>query len=442
MAAAADLAIVRTPAEEAIIARYPAFKARQAHWSAPLIERLRDQGFATLKSGGLPNRRVEEWKYTDLRAFMRELPEPFSEYTKELVEAAGARPPVLDSGDAPRILFVNGRSFATLKEDGFSYRALGDGDPLPPETERALARARAYQANPAVALNAAFMQDWIVLRVPAGTALARPLHLDFRDAGSSAFAACPRVLVIVEEGASATVVESHDGPDGVAYLTNALIEFDIADGASADHVRLNASGRQALALSTLGVRLGREANFSTVAMSTGAAVTRQQVFLDFDGEDSKAFIGGATLLRGDQHCDSTLVITHAAPGCFSRELFKTVLDDEARGVFQGKIVVRPHAQKTDGKMASHAVLLSAAAEMDNKPELEIWADDVVCGHGATCGELDENLLFYLRARGIPASEAEALLLQSFVGEPLEQVKREGLRESMTGVVTRWLESRA
>src|SRR5213079_2017900 len=167
-------------------------------------------------------------------------------------------------------------------------------------------------------------------------------------------------------------------------------------------------------------------------------VVRNQLFLRFSGEGTVANIRGATLLKNRQHADTTLVVDHAAAGCQAREVFKSVLDDESRGIFQGKIIVQPGAQQTDAKMASHALLLSDAAEADNKPELEIFADDVQCGHGATAGDLDEDLLFYLKARGIPAKDAEALLIQAFVGEAVEHA---GLRDALMEHVVAWLKTR-
>ena len=168
---------------------------------------------------------------------------------------------------------------------------------------------------------------------------------------------------------------------------------------------------------------------------------RGQAFVRFDGEGTIAGIRGASLLKGRQHADTTLVADHAAADCTSREVFKSVLDEEARNVFQGKITVRPHAQKTDAKMSTHALLLSDKAEADNKPELEIFADDVQCGHGATSGALDEDLLFYLKARGIPPKEAEALLIQAFVGEAVEGIEHAGLRDALIDHVVAWVATR-
>ena len=170
-------------------------------------------------------------------------------------------------------------------------------------------------------------------------------------------------------------------------------------------------------------------------------MVRNQLFVRFDGVGILANIRGASLLNGSQHADTTLVADHAAVGCQSRQVFKAVLDGKSRSVFQGKIIVRPAAQKTDARMATHALLLSEAAEADNKPELEIFADDVQCGHGATAGDLDEDLLFYLRARGIPMKEAEALLIRAFVGDAIEGIEHAGLREALMDEVAGWLNLR-
>ncbi len=197
-----------------------------------------------------------------------------------------------------------------------------------------------------------------------------------------------------------------------------------------------------MALSTLAVKLGAESSFNSINVVTGSAVSRHQVFALFSGENSTAQINGATMIKGRQHSDSTLIVEHGAPHCESRELFKTVIDDDATGVFQGKIIVPPHAQKTDGRMMSAALLLSEGGAMNNKPELEIFADDVQCGHGATCGQLDEDLLFYLMARGLPKVEAESLLIQAFLGEAVEFVENESLRDALIAYVEGWLAARA
>jgi Fe-S cluster assembly protein SufD len=203
-------------------------------------------------------------------------------------------------------------------------------------------------------------------------------------------------------------------------------------------------------LAVLAIALFAVAAQAQVAVSgrvvdeTGAGIAGARVtarFLKFDGEGTVANIGGATLLKGRQHADTTLVANHVARGCQSREVFKSVLDDEAHGVFQGRIVVRPGAQQTDAKMMTRALLLSEQAEADSKPELEIFADDVQCGHGATAGAMDDELKFYLMARGIPAAEAEALLIQAFLGEAIESIEHAGMRETLNERVATWLRGR-
>jgi Fe-S cluster assembly protein SufD len=191
----------------------------------------------------------------------------------------------------------------------------------------------------------------------------------------------------------------------------------------------------------LAAGIGAHARFNTFSFIAGGAVVRNQLFLRFDGEGTVAGIRGAALLRDKQHADTTLVVDHVARDCQSREMFKSVLDDEAHGVFQGRIIVRRHAQKTDAKMMTQGLLLSERAESDNKPELEIFADDVQCGHGATAGAIDEELKFYLMARGIPPAEAEAMLIQAFLGEAIEGIEHAGLREALIENVAAWLVAR-
>jgi Fe-S cluster assembly protein SufD len=300
----------------------------------------------------------------------------------------------------------------------------------------------AARENAAYALNTAFMNEGTVIRVSAGTTLERPIHLRFVNQGTAPFSTAVRVLLVVEAGGAVTLLETHEGPNRLGYQPNTAIEIVAQDRAAVRHVRLNADGHEALALSTLAAKLGAHVSFDAVNVAVGAGAARHQVFLTFAGEHANARVNGATMLKGKQHGDTTLLVDHAVPHCDSKELFKTVIDDSATGVFQGKIIVRPHAQKTDGRMMSAALLLSDGGTMNNKPELEIFADDVQCAHGATCGALDENLLFYLMARGLPRNEAESLMVQAFLGEAIEPIEHEGVREALVAVVEGWLAARA
>ena len=194
-------------------------------------------------------------------------------------------------------------------------------------------------------------------------------------------------------------------------------------------------------MSSLLASIGARARINTFAFTADAQLVRNQKFIRLAGEGTKAGIRGVSLLRGKEHVDTTLLIEHAARACESREQFKSVLDGESHGVFQGKIVVQPHAQKTDAKMLTRALLLSDMAEADNKPELEIFADDVVCGHGATAGALDPGLKFYLMSRGIPEKESEALLIEAFIDETIEEIAHEGIRDALKFAALKWLGTR-
>ncbi|MDB5557643.1 MAG: FeS assembly protein SufD [Enterovirga sp.] len=437
----ADITVMKTPAETGIAQLFDRLKG-----SLPGDISVRESAMAGFAERGLPHRRVEEFKYTDLRALMREAAPLADKPSPADLAVAFNHAKAFTGLSAARLTIVNGYVATELSEAAAfpvgvevmpMNQALAGGHGL----LRAVGAVAIARDNPVYQLNTAFMTDGAVIRVPAGAAIEQPLHLRFVNSGQQAFATASRVLVVVEEGASVTLLESHEGPDGLAYQPNDVIEFVVGDRAQVRHVRLNAEGREAVALSTLTAKLGAEVSFNSMNVVTGAHVSRHQVFLTFAGEHSQARVDGACLLNGRQHADATLLVDHAVPHCTSRELYKTVVDDEATGVFQGKIVVRPHAQKTDGAMKSDTLLLSDGASMNNKPELEIFADDVVCGHGATCGALNEDLLFYLRSRGLPEAEAETLLLQAFLGQAIETVENEAARDALIEVVEGWLRAR-
>jgi Fe-S cluster assembly protein SufD len=440
----AEVRPIKTAAETALAASFAA--VRRALPGAAAVAALREDAFRRFETEGLPHRRVEEWKYTDLRALMREA-RPLAGAPDAAAKArAGDALALLAAIDARRIVFVDGAFVPELSdldglEPGLSIRStarvLAAGDP----------QLAAHLGNVvpsddvAVALNTAFMGDGAVIHVAPGATLARPLHLAFVNAGSEGAAVFVRSLAVIEKGARAMLVESHLGSTAGEDQVNAVLELEVGDGAHVDHVKITGEGAGALHVSTLMAAVGAHARFNEFLFTTGGGVVRNQVFVRFAGEGTVAGIRGASLLKGRQHADTTLVADHAVADCTSREVFKSVLDEEGRNVFQGKIIVRPRAQKTDAKMASHALLLSDTAEADNKPELEIFADDVQCGHGATAGALDDTLLFYLRARGIPAKEAEALLIQAFVGEAVEGIEHAGLREALMENVAAWLAAR-
>jgi Fe-S cluster assembly protein SufD len=437
----ADVTLIKNPAEQQLAAEWAVAKAK-----LPGAAPLRAAAFERFATAGLPHRRVEEWKYTDLRALMRDakpLAAPPDAAAKARAKDAGAIPSDIE---ARRLVFVDGAFAPELSdvaglEPGLTIRsmahALASGDAL---VSARLGKVMPTE-DPAVALNTAFMGDGAVIRVAAGAAIERPIHLIFAATGDTPAALFTRSLVVVEKGARVMLVESHEGTERRDYQVNTALELAVADTAHVDHIKITREGDKALHISSLMADVGAHARFNTFLFTTGGAVTRNQLFLRFGGEETIASVRGASLLKGKQHVDTTMMIDHAAVGCRSREVFKSVLGDQSRGIFQGKITVQPGAQKTDARMGSHALMLSEDAEADNKPELEIYADDVQCGHGATVGDLDEDLLFYLRARGIPQAEAEALLIQAFVGDAIEGIEHAGLREALSEAVGVWLKAR-
>jgi Fe-S cluster assembly protein SufD len=313
---------------------------------------------------------------------------------------------------------------------------LGRGGSLPRVTE-----AGPAEADIAYALNTALMGDGAIVEVTGGAHIARPLHLVFVYGSDHAAAVFSRSAVVVGAGASLTVIESHEGPDGIPYQVNAALDVVVGDRGRLDRIKVNQEGKDALHLATLNATIGAAAEFSDFTFLTGGNIVRNQLFVKCAGTGSTLGLNGASLITGRQHADTSLLLDHTVGGCHSRELFKSVLDGKSQGVFQGKIIVRAGAQKTDARMMTRALLLSEDAEADNKPELEIFADDVQCGHGATSGALDDNLKFYLMARGIPEKEAETLLIQSFIGEAIEMVAREGVRDALMAAALQWLAGR-
>ena len=410
------------------------------------IAEARRQAFEAYERAGLPHRRIEEWKYTDLRVLMREVlplaPEPDATALKRAAAAlklhaiAGVLRLVLVDG-----VFAPKLSETADVEQGLNIRTLRQVL----EAGDSALQAQLFapdNSDAMVALNSAMMTDGVVIEVADGAALTQPLHIVHIASGAEPAAMFTRSLLRIGKAANATVVESYIAADGAkAYQVHDSLVISIGDGARLDHVRLIEDGREAFNISSAVVTLGADAHFNTFGMTSGSNVSRYQPVIAFAGEGSRVEANGVNLLNGRQHADSTLLLDHAVPNCASREIFRAVIDDRGHSVFQGRIIVRPHAQKTDAKMMTRALLLSDEAEADNKPELEIFADDVTCGHGATAGALDENLLFYLRARGLSEKEAQALLIQAFVGEAIESIANDALRELAILAAERWLAAR-
>ena len=441
----AEIKPIKSAAELKLAASFAA--VRDTLPGGPALSERRLRAFQHFEALGLPHRRIEQWKYTDLRTLMRDAAPLAGVPSREAVAAATTAGAIFGGGQgARRLLFVDGvfasdRSDLGSLEPGLSIVAMGTALA---ESDAAVV-AQCGDVVPtddvAVALNTAFMGDGAVIGVADNAHIERPIHLVFAFTSKIAAAMFPRSLVVVGRRARLTLLESFEGPDGVDYQVNSAIELVVGDEASVSHVKVGREGSHALHLSTVMARIGAGSSLQDVALTVGGAVVRNQLFVRFSGEGAIADIRGASLLTGRQHVDTTLIADHEAGGCQTRDLFKAVLDGEARGVFQGKIIVRPNAQKTDAKMTAQALLLSERAEAIHKPELEIFADDVLCGHGATAGTIDGDMKFYLMARGIPAKEAEALLIEAFVGAAIETVAHEGIRDALQHAAAAYLRAR-
>ncbi len=434
----AEIRPIKTPAEQALSAAYEAVRGTLPGKGA--VKSLREGAFRQFEARGLPHRRVEEWKYTDLRALMREAnPLAPAPDAKAKARARGAGK-ILAGIDCRRLMFVDGVFAPEMSdlapEEGLTIGSLADalakGDPLVTEN---VGKTFATE-DVAVALNTALMGDGAVIQVAKGAELKRPIHLIFATGADKPSATFVRSMVVVGEGAKATIIEDHDSGDA---QVNAAFELIVGDQAEVDYFKI--TNARALHVASLLAEIGTRATFNSFAYTADSDLVRNQNFVRFAGGHSHGGIRGVNLLRGKEHVDTTLLIEHAGAHCESREQFKTVLDDESHGVFQGKIVVKRHAQKTDAKMMTRSLLLTDEAEADAKPELEIFADDVVCGHGATTSAPDKALKFYLMSRGITEPEAEALLIQAFIGEVVEEIGNEVMREALMNAAIDWMGSR-
>jgi len=428
---------IRTAAEQGIAEMFAAIKGE-----LPGDATERQRAFDVFAGAGLPHRRIEAWKYTDLRAAMRAA-KPLAS-TAQAALSQGRSADLLAHIEARRLVFGNGRMIESLSdladiEPGLTIETF---DSVLGRDAAALAGDALAPANDdaAVALNTAFTRDGVVIRVAEGATLRRPLHLLFTVQGEAA-AVYSRVVIDVGAGAKLALIETHESAAGRDDQINMAIDLVVGDRAHVDHVKFGLESENTLHVASWGMRLGAASHLNTFILNVGGGLVRNQIFAECQGDAATLRFGGVNLLTGRQHADTTLTLNHVAPGCQSRELFKSVLDGRSRGVFQGRISVQPQAQKTDARMMTRALLLSEDAEADMKPELEIFADDVQCGHGATAGALDDNLKFYLMARGLPEKEAESLLIQAFIGDAVETVEDAGLREVLMLLAVEWLEAR-
>ncbi len=385
----------------------------------------RAAAFARFAERGLPTRRMEAWHYTDLRAAM----------TDAAPLASAPDQAAIDVGK--ETLAGRGRLGAArlVVLDGHYVPALSDR--LPAGVEVTLEEMPATRLDDAmVALNEAMAVGSCSIAVPDGAEIAEPIeivHVASRKSGNSFYS---RVSIALGVRARATFVENFLGA-GAAAQRNVATNLTLAADAKAKHIVL-VGDDPGLHVESLMCELGAKAELNAFALVSGGVLTRRQIFVNMGGVEAKLVLGGLALIDGSRRADTTLQVVHSAPRGMSREFYRAIVDDDAIGVFQGKVVVEGAAQKTDGAMKSQAILLSPRAQMNAKPELEIFADDVVCGHGATIGSLDPEQVFYLQTRGIAKGEAEAMLLEAFGAEAIERVDDEALASALCALLRGWL----
>jgi Fe-S cluster assembly protein SufD len=434
----APLQLVKTPAERSLGEQFDAVRTL----GGAALARLRSDSFAQFERSGLPNRRVESWHYTDLRSLWTQAAAPAVAPPQPVIEALRLPP-----APAPRLCIVDGYFIPELSDiaslpNGVRVERFSECRADAEWLSGILQRNNLARSDPIVALNLALMQDILVLEIEAGANVSVPLHIVSLISEGASHATYPALLVRVGAGARVTVLESQYGSKAGAHQRSNIGIIHVAEAAKVVHVAVIADeSPTAINLSSLIVAMAAGASFDELALVTAGGLVRRQIFLRFEGPHARTQLRGLALLARSQHADTTVVVDHDAPHCESRELYKHIISEEATGVFQGKVIVRPGAQKTDGGMKSQALLLSPTAAMNNKPELEIFADDVVCGHGATVAQLNHDQLFYLMARGLPQGEAEALLLQAFATEAVEAVADETLRQSLDEIIHAWLKGR-
>ncbi len=410
----------------------------QTDTGAPWVRGARTAAFARFKARGFPTVRDEDWRETNVAELARTSfarPENSQEPDRARLAALG----VPDLG-GPEIVFVDGRYSATLTrlgEAGSLVRRLREAlasDPA--RLESSLTRLATGERNAFACLNTAFLEDGVVLDVPAGTRVAEPIQIVWMStaSGPAPTVSYPRALVLGGRGSEATLVETYVGDDAFRYLTNGVTEIRLDDGAGLTHVKLQREGDAAYHVGTLAIAQGRNSRFSSHSFALGAALARTDIDQRFDGEGAEAALNGLFVGRGSQLLDTHSRIDHARPHCSSRELYKGIVGDRARGVFHGRITVRKDAQKTDAQQSNPNLLLSREALVHSTPQLEILADDVKCKHGSTIGQLDATALFYLRSRGIGEDEARGLLTWAFASELVARVPVAALRRSLETVL--------
>ncbi|MFN4260386.1 MAG: Fe-S cluster assembly protein SufD [Gemmataceae bacterium] len=397
------------------------------------IDRFAELGFPTLSD--------EEWRFTNLAPLL-EVPFQLATLGRHGLTKARLREITLHADAGCCLVFVNGFFAAELSTlcpslAGVTICSLAEALEQQPEViEEHLARYANYEEHPFIALNTAFIRDGAFIHVAKGQVIREPIHLLFVNTSTEPSVSQPRNLIVLDVNSQATVLESYVGLNEDVYFNNIVTEVALSENAVLDHYKAEQESPRAFHLATLQIHQQRGSNFSSHYFGLGGRLTRHEANTRLDGEGCECTLNGLYMANGTQHLDNRTLIDHAMPHCASHELYKGILDGKAHGVFNGKIFVRPDAQKTDAKQTNQTLLLSDDAIINTKPQLEIYADDVKCTHGATVGQLSADGLFYLRSRGIGLEDTRRLLIYAFANDIVNRVRIEPIRRQLEELLLR------
>ncbi|MEO8294001.1 MAG: Fe-S cluster assembly protein SufD [Gemmatimonadota bacterium] len=421
---------------------HPARTATEPGW----LTTLRANAAARFHEIGLPTTRNEDWKFTSVAA----IGQGTFAVPAETLPSAGvvAALPAYRFGVSGwcELVFINGRYVPELSDvpasQGLTVHSLRDAiQESPSVLETRLGKVTDFDMQAFTALNTACMSDGAVVHVAPGAVPQFPVHLLYlTDMEQGPVATHPRTLIVAGESSDITVIESYGSVSGSIHFTNAVTEVLVGDNARVEHIKIQRESERAFHVGTIEAVQGADSRFRSFSFAIGGVLARTNIYSIMNAPGSDCTMNGLYLLHGTQHIDHQTRIEHAQPNCTSREIYKGVLDGSSHGVFNGKVFVRPEAQKTDGKQTNKNLLLSDGAKVDTKPQLEIFADDVKCTHGATVGRLDEIGLFYLQSRGIGSAVARRLLTYGFAAEVLAEVTQEPIRQQLERLVFEMLET--
>jgi Fe-S cluster assembly protein SufD len=415
--------------------------ASQPSWLFP----LRKAGIARFAERGFPTLHDEDWRFTNVAPIAKLPFKPVFDASRNGLTSETVSGFIFGRLEATRLVFVNGhfnRELSSAGAQGVTAKSLSaalleDSNLL----EGHLGRIATGEDSSFTALNTAFFQDGAFIHIPAGRHVEKPIHLLFistaKEQGATSH---PRNLILAERGSQATIMETYVSAHDAPYFTNAVTELVLADGAVLEHCKFQDESLEAFHIAAIHAQLGRNSNLVAHSLATGARLSRNNIRTGLAGEGVECVLNGLYLTKGEQLADHHMIVEHAQPHCNSHEYYNGILDGRSKGVFHGRILVRQPAQKTDAKQTNKNLLLSEDATVDTKPQLEIYADDVKCTHGATIGQLNEESIFYLRARGIGAATARQMLIHAFAGEIIERVRHTAARAELDRIVWERLEA--